>query len=391
MTKKLLSLPPNLVGCFHKITGLPASDYFCTSDPIGHRLGSGGGTTWILEECHRASESSAEPFENWLAGQKRIILHAGGQSRRLPSYAPSGKILTPVPVFRWERGQSITQTLLDLQLPLYERIMDAAPANVHTMIVSGDVYIRAAAQLLPVPEADVVCYGLWLDSSIAKDHGVFYSTHSAPSILDRMLQKPSVDTLNSLLQTGYYLTDIGVWLLSDRAVELLRRRSRDAEGALREYDLYSDFGCALGTNPGVADPELSQLKVAIVPLPGGEFYHYGTGREMISSTLAVQNIVNDQREIMHRDRKPHPSIFVQNSKAGIRFTSANTNIWIENSCIGAGWQLTSDHILTGIPENDWQLALAPGQCIDIVPVGDDGFAVRAVSYTHLTLPTNSRV
>lgn len=143
MTKKLLSLPPNLVGCFHKITGLPASDYFCTSDPIGHRLGSGGGTTWILEECHRASESSAEPFENWLAGQKRIILHAGGQSRRLPSYAPSGKILTPVPVFRWERGQSITQTLLDLQLPLYERIMDAAPANVHTMIVSGDVYIRA--------------------------------------------------------------------------------------------------------------------------------------------------------------------------------------------------------------------------------------------------------
>lgn len=328
MTKKLLSLPPNLVGCFHKITGLPASDYFCTSDPIGHRLGSGGGTTWILEECHRASESSAEPFENWLASQKRIILHAGGQSRRLPSYAPSGKILTPVPVFRWERGQSITQTLLDLQLPLYERIMDAAPANVDTMIVSGDVYIRAAAQLPPVPEADVVCYGLWLDSSIAKDHGVFYSTHSAPSILDRMLQKPSVDTLNSLLQTGYYLTDIGVWLLSDRAVELLRRRSRDAKGALREYDLYSDFGCALGTNPGVADPELSQLKVAIVPLPGGEFYHYGTGREMISSTLAVQNIVNDQREIMHRDRKPHPSIFVQNSKAGIRFTSANTNIWI---------------------------------------------------------------
>lgn len=376
MTKKLLSLPPNLVGCFHKITGLPASDYFCTSDPIGHRLGSGGGTTWILEECHRASESSAEPFENWLAGQKRIILHAGGQSRRLPSYAPSGKILTPVPVFRWERGQSITQTLLDLQLPLYERIMDAAPANVHTMIVSGDVYIRAAAQLPPVPEADVVCYGLWLDSSIAKDHGVFYSTHSAPSILDRMLQKPSVDTLNSLLQTGYYLTDIGVWLLSDRAVELLRRRSRDAEGALREYDLYSDFGCALGTNPGVADPELSQLKVAIVPLPGGEFYHYGTGREMISSTLAVQNIVNDQREIMHRDRKPHPSIFVQNSEAGIKFTSANTNIWIENSYIGSGWQLTSDHILTGIPENDWQLALTPGQCIDIVPVGDAGFAVR---------------
>ena len=31
------------------------------------------------------------------------LLHAGGQGRRVPAYAPSGKILTPIPVFRWER------------------------------------------------------------------------------------------------------------------------------------------------------------------------------------------------------------------------------------------------------------------------------------------------
>jgi len=42
--KKLLSLPPNLVEAFHEVTGLSPEDYFCTCDPIGHRLGSGGGT-----------------------------------------------------------------------------------------------------------------------------------------------------------------------------------------------------------------------------------------------------------------------------------------------------------------------------------------------------------
>ena len=70
--------------------------------------------------------------------------------------------------------------------------------------------------------------------------------------------------------------------------------------------MYSEFGLTLGEHPRIADEELNGLSVAILPLPGGEFYHYGTSRELISSTLAVQNLVNDQREIMHRKVKPHP-------------------------------------------------------------------------------------
>ena len=48
--KILLSLPPNLVDCFHDITGLDRQKFFCTCDPIGHRLGSGGGTVWLLQQ-----------------------------------------------------------------------------------------------------------------------------------------------------------------------------------------------------------------------------------------------------------------------------------------------------------------------------------------------------
>lgn len=372
--KKLLSLPPNLVGCFHEITGADPQEYFCTSDPVGRKLGSGGGTTWLLERCHEAC-GAGRGFDEWLASDRRILLHAGGQSRRLPSYAPSGKILTPIPVFRWERGQRLSQTLLDLQLPLYERLMRMAPGNIHTMVVSGDVYIRAAAQLPPVPDADVVCYGLWLDASIAKDHGVFVSDRRTPSVLRRMLQKPSVATLNELLQTGFYLTDIGVWMLSDRAVRLLRSRSKRGADTV-EYDLYGEFGCSLGTDPVIDDPELRSLSVAVVPLPGGEFYHFGTSGEMISSMQAIQNIVNDQREIMHHGRKPHPSIFVQNAITEITITAENTNLWIENSHVGPGWTISHDNIITGVPRNDWHIALGAGQCVDVVPVGEGSFAVR---------------
>lgn len=371
--KKLLSLPPNLVSVFHEVTGLSTETYFCTCDPIGHRLGSGGGTTWLLQEAykHEYQGQESEAFDAWLAKEKRILIHAGGQSKRLPSYAVSGKILTPVPVFRWERGQRLSQNLLSLQLPLYEKMMRQAPEGIHTMVVSGDVLVRTTQPLQPIPDADVVCYGLWLDASVAKNHGVFVSERRSPSVLKQMLQKPSIKTLSELQKDHFYLTDIGVWMLSDKAVKLLMARSDQ-----KEYDLYGEFGCALGTDPSAPDEELSQLKVAIVPLSGGEFYHFGTSREMISSTLKLQNLVNDQRQIMHLDRKPHPSIFVQNAITQIAFTEENTNIWVENSYIGKRWKLTHDHVITGVPENDWEMNLEPGECIDVVPVGETEYEVR---------------
>ena len=171
MIRKLLSLPPNLVESFHDLENASREEWFCTSDPVGSKLGSGGGTAWLLESC-RKEENNYTERKAWLAAEKRILLHAGGQSRRLPGYAPSGKILTPVPVFRWERGQRLGQKLLDLQLPLYERIMKMAPDSLHTLIASGDVYIRSEKALQPIPEADVVCYGLWVEPSLATHHGV---------------------------------------------------------------------------------------------------------------------------------------------------------------------------------------------------------------------------
>ena len=67
--KILLSLPPNLVDCFHDITGADRKEYFCTCDPVGHRLGSGGGTAWLLKQA-----CGPEAFEEWLGLEKRISI-----------------------------------------------------------------------------------------------------------------------------------------------------------------------------------------------------------------------------------------------------------------------------------------------------------------------------
>ena len=377
--KKLLSLPPNLVECFHDIMNADRKEWFCTSDPVGKKLGSGGGTTWLLDECRR-NEADGQDVMEWLGREKRILLHAGGQSRRLPAYAPSGKILTPIPVFRWARGQKITQTLLDLQLPLYEEIMEKAPKGLNTLIASGDVYIRAKEQLQEIPEADVVCYGLWEDPQLMKNHGVFVASRKSPEKLEFMMQKPSVEEMAALMKDYLFMMDIGIWLLSDRAVKLMMDRSKDGNGEMKFYDMYSEFGLALGEKPRIEDRELNSLKVVVLPLPGGEFHHYGTSREMISSTLTVQNCVMDQRAIMHHKVKPHPAAFVQNAVINIGLTERNADIWIENSFVGKEWKLTSRNIITGVPENDWALSLGEGVCIDVVPMGEKSYVARPYGF-----------
>ncbi|MCD8266570.1 MAG: bifunctional fucokinase/L-fucose-1-P-guanylyltransferase [Prevotellaceae bacterium] len=368
--KTLLSLPPCLSEGIFK-------DCFVACDPPGRKVGSGGGTAWLLKSCHEA-EGGGESFGEWLAKEKRILLHAGGQSRRLPSYAPSGKVLTPIPIFRWAKGQRLSQNLLELQLPLYESIMELAPEGLHTLIASGDVYVRAG-KLQEIPFADVVCYGIWANPELASRHGVFVSDVRAPSRLAYSLQKPSVEELGRLMPEHLLLMDVGIWLLSNRAVEVLMRKSLRG-GEISFYDLYGEFGCSLGDSPTHRDEEVSRLSVAVVPLPEGEFYHYGTNQEMITSTVAIQNLVLDQRSIYHLGVKPHPSIFIQNSVSELTLTSDNQNLWIENSHVALGWTLSRNNIVTGVPRNDWRLSLPPSACVDVVPWGEHSYVLRPYGF-----------
>lgn len=93
--KKLLSLPPNLVECFHDIEKADRTEWFCTSDPIGSKLGSGGGTAWLLEACHQKVTPDSD-FLTWLGKEKRILLHAeAGRVVVCPDMRHPAKFLPP--------------------------------------------------------------------------------------------------------------------------------------------------------------------------------------------------------------------------------------------------------------------------------------------------------
>ena len=377
--KHLISVPSNTIPYFHQISGLSQADWFVSSDPEGHRVGSGGGTAHLLSEIFHLEKE--DEFEEWLPKEKRVIIHAGGQSRRLPAYAALGKSLLPMPVFRWSRGQSLNQRLIHLQTPLFDQILERAPGKLNTLIASGDTLIFSGKNIPKIPEADIVCFGMWLEPEKATNHGVFFASHEAPGNLQFMLQKPSIQKIKELVHEYYFLMDIGIWLLSDKAIKLLMKRCGWKGGTFENqtpefYDLYSDFGMAMGESAVETDEEINNLKVALVNLEGGEFYHLGNTSELITSNLAIQNRITDQREIWHRQIKPHPSIFVLNAEVQTRLTAQHTNLWIENSSIPSGWELSGNHALTHIPENSWTLKLHTGTCLDLPPISEDEVAIR---------------
>ncbi len=377
--KHLLSLPPNVVPNFHSISGLSPEDWFVSSDPENKRVGSGGGTSFILSELWR--KEGNEDFYKWLTKEKRMIVHAGGKSRRLPAYAPLGKSLMPMPVFRWSRGQNLNQRLINLQTPFFEKILNKAPDNLNTLVASGDTLIYNEKVIPEIPDADVVCFGMWLEPEKATNHGVFFTRSDSPEKLHFMLQKPSISKIRELIPNYYFLMDVGIWLMSPKAIRILMQKSgwlgeKYKNRIPDEYDLYSEFGVSLGEQPEGKDAEIKNLKVVVVNLDRGEFYHLGNTSELVSSNLAVQNRVKDQREILHKRIKPQPSIFTLNAKTNVSLTGANQNIWIENSCIPETWKLAENHALTGVPENNWKIVLKPGHCLDFVPLNKKEIAIR---------------
>ena len=428
----LLTAPPNVAEYATKNPGRYPGVTAIYSDPEGTKLGSGGGTVNVLVEhfsrsrmqdgalradpgsgaSHRSKMQDARypasciphpaSFSSWLASDKRIIIHSDGQSRRLPAYGPVGKSFIPFPVFKWGRGQRIDQTLFDIQRPLLESILERAPAGLNTMVAAGDALVWTDQLREKIPQADVVCIGIWAQPEVAVKHGVFVCPRKNPASLEYMLQKPSLETLQSLTEQFLYLLDAGIWLLSDRAVGILCEKSgvgildpgswilhlascipdpgsemQDAGCKISAYDLYSEFGSLLGARGE------SKLSVAIVPLEGAEFYHFGSNSDLLKSTSALHNRVMDQREIWHKKIKPSPDIFVQNSRTAIRFDNSHSSIWIENSDVPDGWKLHDHHIVTGVPENDWRIELPAGVCLDVVPVGKDKWCVRTYGFNDV--------
>lgn len=363
----LLSVPPASVSASCRAGD---SAVFATSDPPGRQLGSGGGTAHLLYAAWKAS--GVPSFREWLIRRRKLIIHGSGQSRRLPAYAAEGKLRLPLPPMDTLVGLRPDATLLDIQQSDYGRLFRHASESYVLMIACGDALVRTERWVPRTPEADVLVVGLPAAPEEAKNHGVLFS--DANGDLDFFLQKPPAARIVELSAQRTASLDTGVWLLTARAVEALMRKcgwdpatETFEGGAVRPYELYDQFGLALGTHPFAPDPDLAGLKGAVLPLPDGRFFHFGTNRSVFGSIEQLSHPAESRRSFGHAAGAAQGNQVVLHSSVEADIAAVRP-LWIESSSIPASWSLSGAHALTGIPDNAWHLRLPFGACLDMLPL-----------------------
>jgi galactokinase/mevalonate kinase-like predicted kinase len=380
-----VTLPPAAAAEAGRLSVLAEMGAFVTSDPPDRQLGSGGGTTHALHEAWGA-QGGGEPFDRWLMREKRLLIHGSGESRRLPAYGPCGKPLIPIADLHGVAGQHPQQVLLHEQVRMCGNLYRFVPDGFPLMLACGDVLLRNDAPTPMCPQADIVIFGIAASPEEAAGHGVMFSQSAGGTELESFVQKPSAGRIRDLAERFVFHLDTGIWLFGERALRVLMAKCGwDSEagrfrGAGPEaYDLYGLFGPALGRMPDKADRDISPLSAAVLALPEGRFYHFGTSRSVLASAQEVRNPASNQRSFGHASLEA-PPIVMQNARMDGPVSTENRHVWIENAVVPAGWRLGQRHLLTGIPDNRWEWSVPDGVCVDFAPLRDGRTCLRLYGF-----------
>jgi fucokinase len=111
-------------GYLHKQTR-----YVVLPDPDGKRVGSGGATLNVLKYLSEHSDKT----DDFLA-KKILVIHSGGDSRRIPQYSVCGKLFSPVPRILPDGRRSVLFDEIIISLSALPNRM-----NHGMLIISGDV------------------------------------------------------------------------------------------------------------------------------------------------------------------------------------------------------------------------------------------------------------
>jgi len=253
----------------------PEALYLVVADLNDARIGSGGAT---LNALRALPEEASQ--EAWWTAQRVLMIHSGGDSRRLPQYSLSGKLFTALPV-RMPWGES--STVFDEMLALSSSWVERLPSGL--VVASGDVVLIFDAAGLRWDRPGVSGVAIRQPAQVGSRHGVYITDEQGR--VYSFLQKPSaaqVRAAGGMLAGDEVALDTGLLrfdpLLAARLTELARRASR-----LPVMDLYEHFTLAL-TGQWVPGPEAAPLWLELqavlhgapfwCSLVRGDFTHVGT-------------------------------------------------------------------------------------------------------------------
>jgi fucokinase len=367
-----------------------AASWRVVADPGGRRVGSGGSTLWVLHEVARGllrarprAATLAELFE-----QARVmVIHSGGDSRRLVAYTAQGKVFTPLPC----TSAGHPATLFDLMLADLAKL--PVPTAGQVLLAAGDVLLTFDHAAIDFDRPGVVGVAYPGPAERGSQHGVYVA--DARGKVTDFLQKPDMAAARAhgavdpagrvLIDTGLVSLDPATaarWLAM-AGVSLQRGRLVVGPGLLRDLlagrtppiDLYEQllialparmkldtYLAAVGRGADAAHRRrlthvyrtLRSTPFHVNVLPYCEFFHVGTSRDLLSNvstlnrTARTYGFANRDRAVVS-DRASLEGAFVFNSIVTSPRIRCGSGVLIEASHTSAAMTLPGRNIVVGVP------------------------------------------
>ena len=270
-------------------------------DEGGVRVGSGGATLAVLKWLKE---------NGGYAGKRVLVIHSGGDSKRVPQYSALGKLFSPVP-HQLPDGRS--STLFDEFLIA----MSAVPGRIREgmLLLSGDVLLLFNPLLIDWNSSGAAVISFKEDVETGKNHGVYLRGEDGS--VRRFLHKQSVETLRSVgavneadcvdIDTGAILFGIDVLdalfslISTDGALDPEKYRAfvndqvrlslygdfqypLAAESTLDAFYLEKpegEFSAALQTCRTAVWNALHDFSLKLLRLAPAKFIHFGTTGEIL--------------------------------------------------------------------------------------------------------------
>lgn len=286
---------------------LPAgTKYAVLADPDGKRVGSGGATFNVLKYIAKQDPLEEDHFKN----KRILVIHSGGDSKRVPQYSAVGKLFSPVPR---ELPNGFASTLFDE----FIIAMSGVPSRIKEgmLVLSGDVLLLFNPLQIDLQYQGAAAISIKEHVSTGKDHGVFLNDGNG--FVGKFLHKQSEDTLRSLgavnaqenvdLDTGAVVFDAK---LLNALFSLISHNNQVDEQKFAEYvndeariSFYGDFLYPLAKDAtleqyykeaaeGTINEKLlncrsrlwevlSSFSMRLLCLSPAEFIHFGTTGELL--------------------------------------------------------------------------------------------------------------
>lgn len=280
------------------------TEFFVISDPEGKRVGSGGATLGVIKEI--AEKNGKCSFD----GLRILVIHSGGDSKRVPQYSALGKLFSPVPrILPDGRASTLFDEFIIEMSSMPSRIREGM------LLLSGDVLLLFNPLQIDFSGRGAAAISFKEDVETGKNHGVFLS--DGDGIVKKFLHKQSVDSLKAagaVNERNLVDIDTGAVIFAPEVIEalagLISVNGRIDEDKFNSYvndtvrlSLYCDFLYPLASESTLElfykeKPEgsfcdelkeartniwkvLSEFKLKVLRPAHAKFIHFGTTGEIL--------------------------------------------------------------------------------------------------------------